>query len=340
MMLMSSGDSEEEKAANRAKAQGLLADLSRDKKFSTTEAAAIQAMADEKHPNAAAIKKGMEQLGTTFKFKERAQFAEATMRRSARLFRNMGKQQDVIMGTLDKIKAKGAPAGSESIGSLVADLRDTTDPETYQKKMEAIVALAGEADEGQISRAAEVLKGIGGGEHIVAALTGGRQVGQMAKALTGKSAKRGAVAANVMLGSMLGTGKHVTPTQMKKIMGGGDQADKMIDQIVKKAPEENRDRVRELLSGIKDKDMTTITKNMRQQVLAQSLGTLADPKKNILLEGTKKLRGDVDVLGQLGSRKGMHAEITRQSGFLQEIRDAVQKSAGTTPTKNPAEKPK
>jgi hypothetical protein len=251
----------------------------------------------------------------------------------------MGKQEEAVMGTLDKIKASGAPAGSESIGSLVADLRDTTDPETYQKKMEQIVALSGEADEAQISRAAEVLKGIGGGEHIVAALTGGRQVGQLAKALTGKNAKRGAVAANLLVGNMLGTGKHLTPSQMKKIMSG-DQADKTIDEIVKRAPEENRDRVRELLGSIKDKDMTSITKNARQQVLAQSLGTLADPKKNILLEGTKKLRGDIDVLGQLGSKKGMHAESVRQSGFLQEIRDAVQKTAGTTPVKTPTEKPK
>lgn len=337
MMLMSSGDSEEEKAANREKAKELLADLATDKQFSVTERTAIRAMQDDKHPNAAAIKAGVEQLGKTFKFKERAQFAEATMRRSARLFRNMGKQQNVIMGALDEIRAKGEAPGSQSIGSLVRDLRDTTDPETYQKKMEQIVALAGEADEAQISRAAEVLKGIGGGEHIVQALTGGREVGLMAKALTGKDTRRGTIAANMMLGGLLGRGKHVSPTQMKAIMGGGDQAEKVIAEVVKKAPEENRARIRELLEGISKKDMTTITKTARQQVLAQSLGTLADPKKNILLEGAKKLRGDVDVLGQLGSPKGMHAEMTRQSGFLQEIRDAVQKQAGIKPTKNPQE---
>lgn len=334
MMLMSSGDSDEERAQNRERAVALLGDLASDKKFSVTERAAIRAMANDKHPNAAAIKAGMEQLGKTFKFKERAAFAEATMRRSARFFRNMGKQRDVIMGTLDKIRAKGEPEGAKSLGALISDLRETKDPEKYQQTMQEIVAMAGEADEGQVSRAAEVLRGIGGGEHIVSALTGGRQVGLAVKALTGKDPRRATVAANVM---MQGFAK-LSPNQLKTIMKGGNKADKLIEKVLDDVPEQKKARAKELLQAIRDKDPTELTKSMRQQVLAQALGTLADPKKNILLEGAKKLRGDVDVLGQLGSRKGMHAEMTRQSGFLQEIRDSIQSLKGyTKPTKNPAE---
>ncbi len=115
---------------------------------------------------------------------------------------------------------------------------------------------------------------------------------------------------------------------MQAIRGKDEDAAKTaIDDIIKSAPSENQERVEQLLKAVKNKEATQLTVEAQGQALARSMG--ASGKDSILLGGAKLTEGSIDVLGQLGSPKGMHVEMTRQSNLLTQIREGIWKDKGT-----------
>lgn len=330
MMLMASGRTPEERAENKAKAMKLIADMSSDKKFTAAERQALQAMGDEKNPAHAVVKSAAEGLGKAFQHKERAAFAETTMRRSQRMMKSMGDRGEQVLDSLDKVRA----SGTASLGQIVRDLRDTTDPEEYTRKMQALVSVSGQADPDQVARAAAMLKGVSGAEHIVAALQGGRQAGQLTKALAGKDSGRAAMAANIITGGLAKLSKE----DMKVLAKGGSEADKLIEAKAKMHKEGSFEykRTSDLLHAMSNKDPTKLLELTRQQITARSLGLLSDPKKSILHSQVRQMKPG-EVNGQLGSPTGMHTEMIKQSLLLSRIANAVEEGKG--PTKNPSEDP-
>ena len=322
MMLMATGDNEEDRKDNRERAQAMLTELAGDKdKFTDAEASTLLALGDDKHPNVKNIRKAAAGLGTLFKFKERAQFEKASMRHAKRLFRNMGDNKEAILGVLDTVKAEG---GETSLGGLARKLETATSPEAYEKLMGQVVTLAGEADEGQIADAAELFKKMGG-EGFAEALTSGRQIGRMGKQLTSKSKNDRASGASQLFGGMLGRGKNLTPKQMEILKTGGAKADKLIETVTGDAPEGNQARVKELMGMLKGGgDITQITAAAEGQVASRAIGTQGD--KSIIESQTKNIRGKIDILGQTGSPKGMHVELTRQTEILQKIMLATEEA--------------
>lgn len=334
MMLMASGDNEEERTENRQKAKDILVGLATNPelKFTAAERETLGALADEKHPNAPNIQRAAAGLGGLFKLKERAKFTKARLRHSQRLFRNMGEQKENILGTLDTVKS-----GGSNLGSLVRELAGASTPEKYQTTMKQIVAMAGEADEGQIADAAELFRGMGGGEDLAEALTGGRQVGGMSRALTSKSSKERASGAAQLFGGMLGKDKHLSAKQMETLQTGGEKADELIKTVTEAAPEGTQGRVKELMGMLKGGGgITEITAAARQQVEARATGTQGD--KGVLEMQADKIRGKIDILGHTGSPKGMHIELTRQTNLLQKIMEATE-AANKWPW-NTSEEPK
>ena len=121
-------------------------------------------------------------------------------------------------------------------------------------------------------------------------------------------------------------------------MGKSEAAAKTaMEEIVAKAPEEKRERARQLVESMRSADKTAIERHAEGQIAAQANATNADPKKNILLEEMNKLKeGGTSVLGRLGSKEGMHGEMTNQTSVLKEIRDLLKD--GDDPVKNKKDK--
>lgn len=335
MMLMASGESAEERASNAAKAKDLLADLATDEKFTAAERQALQAMTDDKSPVAPLIKAAMRDMGKTHKQKARAEFTATVMRRSQRMMKNMGVKGEEILETMEKITGKG---GGPDMGRMVRQLMDEQDPEQYVNKMRALVNLSGQADEGQVADAAEMLKGVEGAEHIVIALQRGRQIGQQVRALTGKDREKATVAANLLTGGVTELG-----TKDVKILTSGsakqkqDFIDKRVEEIKKREGEDRANIARDMLTALGSGDPTTITNKARQVATARSVAVLGDPKKSILHSQIRQMKAG-DVQGQLGSRTGMHTEMIKQTLLMQRIAEATE---GDKPaTGAPAEKPK
>lgn len=334
MTLMAQGGEENEK-----KARDLLRGMMGNPDLTKEEVEVLNAMADPTHKDADNIKRSMQGLGEMIQIKERVAFTESNIRRSNRMFRAMGDRKSEILGTFDKVKSS---SGETSLGGLLRGLASAKpdDIKGYTNKIRQLVEFAGDADEEQISRAAAVLSEIGGGEHIVAALRGGRQVSAIASALTGKSGKKedAANAANYLLSGMMG-GRHITPTEMKDIMAGGTQADATVQTVLQDIPKEKRKRVEEMLNEIKNKEPSKLLQIARDQETARAIGQGADPSKNVLMDQASKIRGDIDVIGQVGSPKGMHLELSRQTLILMQMRDSLEGVKGAKdPTFNPKEK--
>jgi len=314
-----------DKEADRKEASKMLLDLAEDKSMTPSETKALTAMADRNSPQSGEIMHGMKLMAGAVQLEMRGQFAEAVMRRGKRLFRNLGDMRDQFLGSLDEIRAKGDKKG-ESIGALVRSLQGESDPQEYVKKMQSIVALAGEADEGAVAEAAEKLRGVGGGEQIVSALTSGRQIGRLTRGLVSKTPRTAADAANAALGTLLGGG-GISPEQMKKFMTGKDATSAAaLQDILKDVPKENQSKVESLLNAAKSGNISNITESLQKQATSDAILRLSPD--NILARSSQNLRKDIATLGEMGSQKGMHAEMLRQSGYLQEISAAVSKTAG------------
>lgn len=334
MMLMASGSTKEERAENAEKARGLLAELATDKKFSPAERQALLAMTDDKSPLAPLVKSAMRDLGKSHKMKARAEFTEATMRRSQRMMKNMGAQGEEILTTLEKIQAGGP---GMNIGRVVRSLLEEQDPEQYLAKMRALVNLSGEANEQQVAEAAELLRGVEGAEHIVTALQRGRQVGQVTRALTGKyQAGKSEIAANLLVGGLTG---ELKSRDVRTLMSGTERQkqefiNKRVDEIKKGEGEAKADQARAALEAIASGQPTKLTTKARELAVARSVAVLGDPKKSILHSQIRQMKAG-DVQGQLGSPTGMHTEMIKQTILMKRIADASER--GNPPTGNPTE---
>jgi hypothetical protein len=337
MMLMASGTSAEERAENAEKARRMLTDLATDKdRFSPAERQALLAMTDEKSPAAPLVKAAMRDMGKVHKMKSRAEFSATVMRRSQRMMKSMGERGEQILDTLDKIKGG---EGQPDLGRIVRSLMDEQDPEQYMAKMRAIVNVSGQADEAQIARAAEMLKGVEGAEHIVSALKSGRQVGQISRALTGKDMGRRTIAANMLMGGIA----QLSTKEVKALTTGtAEQKRRLIQRKVesleKSGQKDKADMARDMLTAIGSGEPTKLMEKARQKALAQSVSVLGDPKKSILHTQIRQMRAG-EVQGQLGSPQGMHTEMVKQTILMQRIAEAAEKEAGANPTGNPSEKP-
>jgi len=337
MMLMASGTTAEERAENSEKARRMLTELANDKeKFNAAERQALDAMTDEKSPIAPLVKTAMRDMGKVHKMKARAEFSATVMRRSQRMMKSMGKQGAEILDHLDKIKGG---EGQPNLGRIVRSLMDEQDPDQYQAKMRAIVNVSGQADEAQIARAAEMLKGVEGAEHIVSALKSGRQVGQISRALTGKDMGRRTIAANMLMGGIA----QLSTKEVKALTTGtAEQKKRLIEKKAKeleKAGQKDKiNMARDMLTAIGSGEPTKLLEKARQKALAQSVAVLGDPKKSILHTQIRQMKAG-EVQGQLGSPQGMHTEMVKQTILMQRIAEAAEKEAGTNPTGNPSEKP-
>jgi hypothetical protein len=330
MMLMNSGSGKEDRAKNRAEARKLLGELTTDKTMSKQERGALRAMMD----GGPEVQAAMADLGKTFQFKERAEFNTTVLQRSQRMMGAMGEQGKRMLDALDKVKG----ASGKSIGALVRELTEEKDPKAYAAKMAQLVQTASTADADESGQAVAMLTGVAGAEHLVDAIKGGRQTGQMVTALKGagkggQAGRRATLAANMLMGGLVGK-KGMAPAELKTLMGTGKAAEDMMETLVKRAPDELKDRTRNMLQAMRDGSTSKLTKFTRDKHTAEALSLLADPKKSILHEQIRQMKPG-EVQGQLGSPSGMHTEMIKQTLLLAKIAEKEEGEA----VGNPKEKP-
>lgn len=234
----------------------------------------------------------------------------------------MGAQKEVILNAFDKVKGAG-----RSVGSIVRELVNKTDmePEEYQAKIKELVAASGQADPQAMANVAELLKDQPGAEDLSTAVRGGMAVKEFTKRTSsGKLADPGRAAAALHFA----TGIKMSKQEMKALTGDDQKAaDKVKDRLLAGLPEGVRQNSEGILQAIRDKDPTKLLKFTQDRAAARAIGQLADPAKNILSDVGAKMRTDKESSFHMGvgSPKGMHIEMNKQTLLLTGIKEAIEK---------------
>jgi hypothetical protein len=317
MILLSAGGSEEEQEANRLEARKKLLKLAGDSDtYTKDEAKTLMAMVDKSSPNYANIKKQTEMMGKLYSAQKGGEFAQTTMRRAVRLYKNMGEERGRIMGNLNKIKGKGG----RSIGQIMRELQaSTNDPKAYIDKMKELVTVASQADEKQVAQAAELVGDFAGGESVSTLLYGGREIQETMKTLTNKrKLKKAAGKMTDVIGSDLLGDQTISGEDMKGIQAGDEETIKRIVGGV--TGKENKERVKEILKGVGGKaGEEGLRKILTEQYTAQGVDLL----------GAGKDAGEkIQRIGRLGSSAGIHQTLTDQLRIMDQLLTVTKERAG------------
>jgi hypothetical protein len=313
------GRTPEEKEANREKARGIIAKLAMDKdKFTADESEILKGMINPKSAQAAGIQVAMDEWGKNLRTRNRMISHEVISRRMNRFVTSMGENSERIMDAMDRIQVKG----DRGIGTVVRELTETTDVARHQELLEELVTTAQTGDPLQMRRAAAAIKGMQGGEAIYMALRGGAEMRQAVSDLTGRRrfAGRQAGMANLMLG---GFGGRVSAEQMAAMRKGGVEADEARADILNEIKDKTmRDKAATFLDAWKRGDANEMQKLSRQSVMNRVISQFGAPGKDLISQAMKTTDAG-EIVGKLGSRSGMHMELTRQTALLEAINSAV-----------------
>lgn len=317
--LMGAGRTPEQKAENREKAIAMIGKLAMDKdRFTDEESQILRGMIDPKSAQAAGVKTAMEEWGKNLRTRNRMVSHEVMSRRMNRFMTSMGENSERIMDTMDRIQIKGG----RGIGTIVRELTETTDITEHRDLLEELLTTAQTGDPVQMRRAAAAIKGMQGGEAIYMALRGGAEMKQAVTELTGKKRFQGRQAGlmNMMLG---GFGGRISKEQMKALAGGGVEADEEKAKILNAIQDEGmRKKAETFLDAWKKGDANEMQKLSRQSIMNRAIAQYGAPGKDLISKAMKKVEAG-DIAGKLGSRSGMHMELTRQTALLDSINAAV-----------------
>jgi hypothetical protein len=215
------------------------------------------------------------------------------------------------------------------------------EPEEFQGRLKALARRAAEAktpeEQRGIAEAAAALKKQPGAEAFATALERGLGTRGAVDKLTGKGRfKQTAAAAG--LAQQMGL-KGFDSKTMAAIRKGGTAAEDALKKLTEGASGAQTDMAKKLFEGIKSGDMKKLMEVGIGGAAARAAGQLHD-KRTAVQDQMKKLKPG-EFMGDLGSGKGRHMELTRINKTLSEMLDAIKKTGGVTdnpqdtPTKNP-----
>ena len=295
-----------------------------DKTLPDAEREAMVRMMDPNDPGYKQSQGLLAQMGVIEQVKNRAGFKETIIRRRQRMVEEMGEQKEVILNAFDKVKPEG---GGRSVGSIVRELVNKTDmePEEYKDRIKELVAASGSADPKAMASVAELLKDQPGAEDLSLAVRGGMAVKEFTKrTAAGRLADPGRAASALHFA----TGIKLSAKEMKALTGSDEKAaDEVKKRLTDALPRGVKENTEGILQAIRDKDPTKLLKFTQDRAAARAIGQLSDPAKNVLSDATDKMRKDKDSSFHMGigSPKGMHIEMNKQTVLLASIKEAIEK---------------
>lgn len=319
LRLMTAGRTPEERAKNRATARKIFTELSSNKEFNEEEANILRRMGDENDPMRAAIQKVAGDMGAVSQAQSRYGTNEMIMRRMRRLQGSMGEDQEKILEGLNRIsmdKGGGVKGGlGEHVRGMMKRGMGDWSPEQLGKDINDITRAAMEGDEETVAAAAAQLEGMPGAEIITTGLKAGMLAKKASKALTGKRRFEQIGAASEL---MRGLGTDITREELKALQK--DSSGKVQDQILGRIHgEDQRRNAQILLEGIKGGKLEKVLEAGLASARSRAAAAAGDPDKGL----QRQLKAGIEAgtwAGQLGSTKGIHADVML-------IRDSLRKIA-------------
>lgn len=322
LALYGQGNTDEQRAANATKAREQITKIMSEESegtFTDGEMSILRAMGDKTHPAHAAVSKEMTTMSGALQARTSLSFQETVSRRHGRFITNMGERQEHILSGLNKATADSA---ERKMGDIVRELTDTTDPGEFNTKLEELTMRASEADPEQAARAAALVRGIGGGEHIYTAIMQGRAGAQNVATLTKKGMggmRKGVLAANELMSGVTRTGT-ISKEEFARIRKEGAVDEKTKENILGRLETKwEKENARKLIEAIDMGDRTKMMEVGRAGARARSLGTLST--KDLIARTTRAKAGE--IVGKRGSQEGIHTELSRQTVVLEAINKAV-----------------
>jgi len=298
------------KPEDAKKGRDMLAALSGNTSLTKEQQEVLSKVSNPDNPDRKNLDKILGQMGKLTGVQGRVAAEEAIGRRARRMSSSMGENQEMILSNLNKMtESKSGEGLGDAVRKMMTDPGEQT-IEGMTRNLEKVTQMASEADPKQALRAFASLKGIQGAEGIRAAIAGGAKLKAGVAGLAAGSAKSIGLA-NYVLGGF-GTGGLKTE-DLKKLKAGGDQAEEVRKRVVGNLQGTEKKRTEEFLSAIQNKDQSKLLELGRRAVGARAVGTMGNPKDTILGAGAGNL------VGRLGSREGMHVELTRQTALLESI---------------------
>jgi hypothetical protein len=313
LRLMAGNDQEKERGRK------MMLALAEDKDtYTDSERKRLARMGDPNDIHAKQIAKAAGKMGLVARGRARAEFTKVMGRRMDRFRESMGKNQEAILDIFNKVKSDRGT----KLGDLIRQtMTGSQDPDTIRAKISELTRAASEGDKDQLQRAMRFLSGTKGGEHIVEALRGGLAAQQDIAAW--EKGGRGSTRAGVMLAR--GAGVQVTAEQLKVLRRGGAEAEKLTRKLTKGIDDTTQRQFAErTLTAMQGK----MTDEKKQELLKSALGSagaraagqLADPKKSLLARQRRMGVEAGHMAGDVGTLKGVHGELTRQTKLLEMIR--------------------
>lgn len=242
---------------------------------------------------------------------------EVANRRGERVRQSMGDNMERILGGMDEIRSRSAQGGERELqlGEKVRDLisGDIKNPQDLVTKLQELTEASAMADPEQAFRAAEMLRGYAGGEHIAAAIS----TGAGARALTTQAMKggqRAAGAASQMIAGLLGGGAGIDARDLRKLRTKPGSIDEIEKGLIKdRHTDAQRRNLRQMLEGLREGNQEKIMEVGLKSAGARAVGIMGKTKDPILGAEAGALTG------RMGSRAGMHIELGRQTKLLESI---------------------
>lgn len=340
MRLMATGKTPEEKNANRKRARDIFMKLANQKdRFTEEEGNVLRRMGDAQDPQRAALDRTISSMGEISQAQAAFGTAEMVHRRMGRLASSMGDQQEQILESMNKVSMDKAGGGKGGLGEHIRGMLtrgiDQSSPEALAKDIRDITRAAMEGESEDVINAAQQLKDLPGGEFIYTAMKAGWETKQAAKQLTGVGRFQKVSAVNRL---MQGLGTDITKEELQKLQK--DSSGKVQDKILGRIQDEDQKRnARILLEGIKGGKMEEIMKAGLAGARSRVAGTTGDPDKGLQNQLKSGIKHN-EWAGQLGSTKGMHADMVRIRDTLVEISKAPGITGKEGTTDNPKEEPK
>jgi hypothetical protein len=178
-------------------------------------------------------------------------------------------------------------------------------------------------DQKQLARSAALLRQFKGGEDIASALSGARGLTQDIKMLTGKGSRggKGIQAAARMAGNL---GMQLSTEQLAKLRKGGAGAEKLISSLATGDGTLGQ-RQKQLLQALQKGDKAELLDVGRASVAGTAL---AEQGRNVLISDRVRKTEAGDIVGRLGSKQGVHMELSRQTKILQDMLNHISKGKG------------
>lgn len=340
LRLMNSGTTQEERATNKQRALSLLTKAANDPDLKEDQRNVLMKMADPKDPDRAGLDKIMSQMGAVDQAMQQVSAKDVIDRRMKRMEASMAsttEERERMLMKMDELKM----GGGQGFGSTLKALMDSkyTGPQEFQQKLEEITRMAAEAkgeDKERVAGIIQQLEGVSGAETIVTSLRGGQGLQQAAGRLTGGgrfTGKQSAGDINEIMRGLTRGGASITTDELKKL--GGKDADKVQERILNRISDSTeKANVQQLLEGVRQggpEGLQKVLETGRRGVMARALGQLSDKDKDIMNQMKNLKPGE--VIGELGSQKGIHAELAKHTAKFQELIDAVKESGGATGNK-------